>query len=415
MKDLLFVHNNFPGQFGFLAESLRDSWRCAALGSGTAQDMPGAPVKRWVPPCGTTPGIFPLAIRPEADLIRGYAAAERARELREQGFDPKLVIGHPGWGEMLFLRQVFPAAKYIAYCEYYYRDQGFDLGFDPNLGEVAFGERARVNAKNLGLAASYLDADQLVAPSTFQASSLPPILRERTAIIHEGVDTGKVGPKTGVKFQVAGQVLDGSTPVITFINRRFEPMRGFQVFMRALPRVLESVPKAQVLLIGRDDHNTYGHPPGGQQTWKQAILAELQGRLDPGRLHFTGWLPHHQMLDALAISAAHVYLTHPFVLSWSMLEAMACECLVIGSDTAPVREVITDGVNGRLVDFFDPDALAVRLIEACRHPDRFADVRRAARRTIIERFDRGSVCLPAWRNLIDQVLSGHETRPFAFA
>jgi glycosyltransferase involved in cell wall biosynthesis len=407
LQELLFVHNNFPAQFGFLAEALRGAWRCAAIGSETARALSGVPVKRWTAQRGTTPGIFPLAIRAEADLIRGYAAAECALEFRKQGFDPALIIGHPGWGEMLFLRQVFPNARYIAYCEFYYHDQGFDVGFDPESGTPDFEERSRVNGKNLGLATSYLAADQLVAPTAFQASTLPPALRARTAVIHEGVETRRIGPKAGVKVRLrTGKVLDGSMPVITFINRRFEPMRGFHIFMRALPRVLASVPEAEVVLIGADDHSVYGSAAGQNQTWKQRLLAELDGKLDLGRLHFTGWLPHREMLDALAISTAHVYLTYPFVLSWSMLEAMACECLVIGSDTGPVREVITDGENGLLVDFFDPDRLADRIIEACRNPGRFGDLRKAARRTIVRRFDRESVSLPAWKQLIDRVLAG---------
>ena len=173
--------------------------------------------------------------------------------------------------------------------------------------------------------------------------------------------------------------------------------------MRALPRLLEQVPGVNVLMIGSDKPRGYGRRPASG-TWKEVILKELDGRLDMGRVHFTGPVSYERLVAALSISAAHVYWTYPFVLSWSLLDAMACECLVVGSDTAPVRDVIKPGVNGLLVDFFDPNGLADAVTTACREPQRFTALRRAARQTVLSQYDRTSVCEPAWLNLIDEVM-----------
>jgi glycosyltransferase involved in cell wall biosynthesis len=192
--------------------------------------------------------------------------------------------------------------------------------------------------------------------------------------------------------------------VITFINRNFEPLRGFHIFMRALPRLLAEVPEAEVVLIGSDGRGYGGESEG--RSWKQRMLEELGERIDPKRLHFLGHVPYDQMLSALSISSAHVYFTYPFVLSWSLLDAMASECLVIASDTAPVRDVIEHGSNGLLVDFFDVDALSAALVRACREPAAFAPLRKAARETVVSRYDRQDVCLPGWLDLIDSVRAG---------
>jgi glycosyltransferase involved in cell wall biosynthesis len=202
-----------------------------------------------------------------------------------------------------------------------------------------------------------------------------------------------------------GRVLDRSRPVITYVSRRFEPLRGFHVFLRALPRLLQAVPEAEVVMIGSDDPNGYGlkAPPG--ETWKAFFLKQMEGRLDLGRVHFSGLVPHAAMLAAMQVSAAHVYYTYPFVLSWSVLEAMACGCLVIGSDTAPVRDVISHGESGLLLDFFDVEALSQAMIEACRQPERFAALRRGARQTVLDRFDRRTRCLPQWLALVDEGLA----------
>ncbi|ESR24204.1 glycosyltransferase [Lutibaculum baratangense] len=406
MADILFVHNNFPGQFGFVAQAMRDrGHRCVAIASQTGRELPGIGLLRWRSSRGTTQGIFPAATRAEADIIRGRAAVECARVLAGKGFRPKLVVGHPGWGETLFLKEVFPEAKVLLYAEYFYRSRGGDVNFDAEFDEMDFDKSVLVNAKNATLGLAYLGADRIVAPTEFQKSTLPPALWPSTTVIHEGVDLAAVRRDQKASFPLPdGRRLDATTPVVTFVNRRFEPLRGFHIMLRALPRLLETVPEAEILMIGADERGGYGKPPPDGHTWKSALLPEVEGRLDMRRVHFTGRVSPADLHAAMSISAAHVYYTYPFVMSWSLLEAMATECLIVGSDTGPVREAIAHGENGLLLDFFDVEALADTLISACREPARYAALRQAARRTVEERFDRDRLCRPRWLALIDEML-----------
>ena len=249
-----------------------------------------------------------------------------------------------------------------------------------------------------------VEADAIVAPTPFQASLLPVGFRDRVRTIHEGVDVDAIAPRSGVQLKLdSGLVLDRSKRVVTFINRRFEPLRGCHVFMRALPRLMQEVPDVHVLLIGADEPGGYGKSASGG-TWGTRFLSEIADRVDRSRLHFTGRVPHEIMLSALQVSSAHVYYTYPFVLSWSALEAMACGCLVVGSDTAPVRDVIKSGESGILLDFFDVDALSATLIEACLDNSRFDRLRAAARQEIVSNYDRQRKCLPQWLELIEEVM-----------
>ncbi|GJD95018.1 D-inositol-3-phosphate glycosyltransferase [Methylobacterium iners] len=302
------------------------------------------------------------------------------------------------------MREVFPRAKQILYGEYYYRSSGGDVGFDPEFSRMTTEEAFRIHAKNATMALACTEADKIICPTAFQASRFPDLFRSRMSIIHEGVDTGRIKPDPDPTLSLAsGRRLDRSNPVITFINRRLEPLRGFHIFMRALPKVLAEVPNAEVVLIGADEAGGYGPKAPSGMTWKQVMLAEVQDCLDLQRVHFMGQIPHEQMLAALSISTAHVYYTYPFVLSWSLLEAMTSECLIIGSDTAPVRDAIVNGQNGLLLNFFDLEALSSALIHACRDPKMFLPLRRAARETVLRHFDRDSRCRPAWLQTIHEV------------
>jgi glycosyltransferase involved in cell wall biosynthesis len=406
MADILFVHNNFPGQLGFIAEALKGKGhRCAAIGSETAQGVPGVPLRRWRTTKGTTPGILNLAIRAEADLIRGRAAADCALAYREQGFQPKVIIGHPGWGETLLLKEIWPEARVVLHGEFYYRSEGADVGFDPEFGSLDQNERFRVAAKNATMALAYAEADRIVCPTPFQASMLPAAFQPRISVIHEGVDVQKVKPNPAAKVTVDGITFDRSRPVVTYINRHMEPMRGFHIFMRALPRLFELAPDAHAILVGNETSRGYGGASPDERTWKQRMFDELGDRLDQSRVHFSGRLPYEEMLSVLQVSAAHVYFTYPFVLSWSLLESMASGCAVIASDTAPVRDAVEDGVNGRLVPFFDPTALAEAAADACLNPERYQPLRKAARRTVLDRYDRFSQCLPGWLKVVGEMLA----------
>jgi glycosyltransferase involved in cell wall biosynthesis len=402
----LFVHNGVPSRFAFLAKALAGrGWQLALINERGKARLQGVATVEWSLSRGSTSGIYGPATRAEIDFLRGRAAAEAARNLKAQGFVPSVIIGHPGWGEMVFLGEVFPDTPQIQVAEFYYRSRGADVGFDPEFDEMDFDKQARVHAKNAALAMSYAEAACVVAPTTFQAQLLPPPLRSRCHVIHEGIDTELAHRRSISEVAISeGIAVTSATPTITFINRVLEPMRGFHIFMRALPPVLDALPAARVVIVGEDRTRGYGREAPGGGTWKQKMLAELGASVDTSRIHFVGVVPYERLLDILSVSTVHVYLTYPFVLSWSLLDAMACECLVIGSDTAPVREVIKPHANGLLVDFFDKTALFEKIVHVCRNQGQFADLRLAARRTILADYDRRLKCEPAWLALIDQVL-----------
>ncbi|WP_396595198.1 glycosyltransferase [Brevundimonas sp. R86498] len=405
-KRILFIHQNFPGQFPHIAAAaLARGDRLTAIGGPTARGMPGIDVRRWHLPRGSTPGLFPPATRAEADLMRADAAARVALELKAEGYRPDLIVGHPGWGETIQMSEVFPGVPQVLFGEFFYRSHGADMNFDPEFATGTPADDMRIHAKNVGVALAYAMAEVIVCPTPFQAAGLPAVFQPRVRVIHEGVGVTDARRRPGARLRLPeGRVLDGSRPVITFINRNFEPMRGFHVFMRALPDFLARCPTAEVILIGADSGKGYGGGLPAGETWGKKLRAELGDRLDMGRVHFVGRVPHRQMMDALSISWGHVYYTYPFILSWSLVEAMACECLILGSDTGPVRDAITPGVNGILNDFFDTAALSDAMARACETPEAFAPLRQAARETALARFDRDTIGVPAWMALFDEIL-----------
>jgi glycosyltransferase involved in cell wall biosynthesis len=291
------------------------------------------------------------------------------------------------------------------YCEFYYGSAGSDIGFDPTQ-QVTLDEMARVRTLNTTQLLSLEAMDWGVSPTTWQRGRYPAMLRNSISVVHEGVDTAFSTPEGPAEFRLPdGRTLRREDEVVTFVSRNLEPYRGFDVLMRALPQILARRPHARVVLVGGEERG-YGRMPEGGGSWKQKLLAEMDGRLDLSRLHFTGRVAHEALQALFRISAAHVYLTYPFVLSWSLLEAMACEALVIGSATPPVQEVVRNGENGLLVPFHAPEALAATVAEALEAPDRFVPLRRAARRTVLERYDLKSVCLPQQIALFDAVAAG---------
>jgi glycosyltransferase involved in cell wall biosynthesis len=403
-RRVLIIHQNFPGQFGRIAQALLDRGdQVVAIGGPTSRQMNGVPMAKWRQHRGTTPNIFYQAVRPEADLIRGESGYQAAVALKNQGFQPDIIVAHPAWGETVHMRTVFPDVPQLLFGELYYNARGYDSDFDPEFDHVDGRDDIRVHAKNAIQSLAMTTADKIVCPTRFQADTFPRIFQPMIEVVHEGIDSERCAQRPAVVELPNGRTLDGSTPVITFINRRFERLRGFHIFMRALPELLHACPDAQVVLIGEEQGVSYGAElPGGEQ-WKDRMLAEVGDRLDLDRVHFLGRVTHDRMLDVFSISWGHVYYTYPFVLSWSTLEAMACECLIIGSDTAPVREVVQDGVNGVLNDFFDVEALSRAMIHAVREPEAFTAMRKAARATIIPRYDSRLTGIPTWLKLIDEL------------
>jgi glycosyltransferase involved in cell wall biosynthesis len=404
MANILIVHQNFPGQFPHIADALRARGdKVAAIGGKTARPRPGVDFRRWSATRGTTKGIFDPATRAEADMIRGTAAAHTAAQLKKDGFTPDVIVGHPGWGETIFLKEIWPEARIILFGEMLYRSHGGDLNFDPEFGASDMARNMRAHAKNASQVLAFAYADRIVCPTPFQAASFPSGLQNIIQVIHEGVDVSHAQRRPDARIKLPnGKMLDRQTPVISFVNRTFEPLRGFHVFMRALPDFLAACPEAEVLMIGQPALSGYGGQSPNGKDWKSWILDELGDRLDSSRVHWMGKVPHSVLIDAFSIARAHVYYTYPFVLSWSLVEAMATEVPIIASDTGPVRDAITDGVEGLLLPFFDVAALSAAMTRAVREPEAFAGMGQAARKRALAGYDEQSGTA-AWLALIDEL------------
>jgi glycosyltransferase involved in cell wall biosynthesis len=399
-RRILFVHQNFPGQFGHAAKALAEAGHAVvALGINT-RDIPGVKCLRYSVKAPEKPATG-LAQDYEVKTVRGMACALAMEQLKQQGFTPDVIVVHPGWGEALFVRDVFPTARVLVFAEFFYSTDGTDFNFDPEFARDSLAARARLRLKNSVHLHALMDADGGYAPTRWQHSQIPALHRGRFEVIFDGIDTAVVRPEPGasVQLQRAGVRLAPGDEVITFVNRNLEPYRGFHVFMRALPRLLKERPNARVLIVGTDDVS-YGSKPADGRTWRQVMMAEVGARLPMERVHFLGRVPYADYLRILQVSACHVYLTYPFVLSWSCVEALAAGCLVVGSRTAPVEEVITHGDNGFLFDFFDADALAAQVAELLATRDTLGPVRQRARQGVVERYDLQTVCLPQVMRLI---------------
>jgi glycosyltransferase involved in cell wall biosynthesis len=401
---ILFVHQNFPGQFLHLApEMARRGHECLALTDVVNQRAASIPVARYKhEPLKVDPAQTRLGRNYTTMSDRGVTVARAALQLREKGYVPDVIFGHSGWGETLFLKEVWPEAKLLVYAEFYYKGRGADVGFDPEYSPANFDQVMIAQGRTTHLGQALTHADAGLSPTEWQASTYPAPLRRMIEVIFDGVDTDVMVPNAAASVTLPdGKVLKAGDEVLTFVNRNLEPYRGYHIFMRALPAVLAARPGCQVVIVGGDEVS-YGNAPKGQKGWKETILSEVRDKLDLGRVHFIGKVPYPTFTALMQVSRAHAYLTYPFVLSWSMLEAMAAGAMIVGSRTAPVQEVLQDGVNGRLVDFFDVPGWQVALIDALANPAAYLHLRRAARETILARYDLKGHCLPRMVQFVER-------------
>lgn len=403
--DLLFLHPNFPGQFRRIAQALalESGVRVWGMGDeswiGSGQSLPGVEVIRYRAVAAAAEATHPWVRGFEQSVRRGVAVIERLAELKRGGFEPDAIVTHPGWGDAYFVRDYFPGADVIGLFEYCYRPRGADVGFDPEF-PTRVDDIFRLHVTNSAQLLALESCHRGVCPTPWQKSLYPAAYQSKLQVLHEGIDTVRVAPVSGARFTLPnGRTLHKGDEVLTFASRCLEPYRGFHQFMRSLPRILRERPQAQVLVLG-DNAAHYGPKPPGGGGWKEFYQAQLHGQVDWHRVHFLGALPYDEYLSVLQVSSAHVYMTYPFILSWSMLEAMSAGCLLLASDTAPVRDVVQDGENGLLFDFFDTSRLATLAIQALSEPGAHTAMRERARQTIVERYDFQQVCLPQYKALI---------------
>jgi len=389
--NVLMLHQNFPGQFRHIARRLAASGHnVLGLGSATAPGLEGFKMLRYEIKNQPKPSNRYMATTLSGALL-GEVAAKILLKLKKQGSTPDVILAHPGWGEALYVKDVLPTARLVSLFEFYYHAHGADVGFEPG-SSVGLDQAASLTSRNMLHLMNLERCDAGVSPTNWQRSLHPAAYQHKISVIHEGIDTKLMTPDPKAVFTLpGGRVLRPGDKVLTFVARHLEPYRGFHVLMRALPEIQRRNPDAVTVIVG-GDNVSYGRKPEGAANWREKLLAEVGGRLDLPRVFFTGQLPYAAYRALLQVSAAHAYLTYPFVLSWSALEAMSCGCLLVASNTPPVAEVMTHGRNALLFDFFDLEALAARVTDALTRPQDHAHLRQTARETVVQGYglERGT-------------------------
>jgi glycosyltransferase involved in cell wall biosynthesis len=406
---VIFIHQNFPAQYVHVAMHLAQNpdHRVFFITQSEQNQLPRVMKLIYKPDTGGSGGCHAYTAAFDAAVRTGAAVAEVCRRLRVGGIIPDVIVGHAGWGETLFVKDVFPDVPLLANFEFFYHAEGADVGFDAEFAPSRPDDVSRLKVRNALNRLSFASCDWGHVATAWQRSLFPPAMQTRLSLLHEGVDTQLVMPDPGAWLRLAREdlTLSRDDEIVTYAARNLEPYRGFHVFMRALPELQERRPQARVLIAGADGVS-YGDAPAAGLTYRRLLETELAGRVDLTRVHFLGHVPYDLYLNLLQISSVHVYLTYPFVLSWSFIEAMAAGCAIVGSATAPVLEVLRDGENGLAADFFSPGALAARIDEVLSHPDRMQGLREAARTMAIRDFDLQTCILPQWVKLLNALVAG---------
>ncbi len=360
----LFVHQNFPGQYLHFIRHLLTDKANEIVFISEPNNNAIAGVRRVVyPKPASARGVHPNIRDLDAAMRRAEAAAGLARNLRGLGFKPDIIIGHHGWGEMLDLIDVWPGTPMLGYFEFFYRTDGQDVGFDsefPLTGEQ-FPRIRAMNTVNL-LALSLEQHGQ--TPTQWQFTRYPAWAQAQISVLAEGarLDVCRPDPKLRLQpFSLGRFSVRPGEKLVSYVSRNLEPYRGFHVMMRALPELLKARPDVRVVMVGGDDVS-YGSRLA-DTTWRAHFQRELAGKYDASRVLLPGQLPYEDYLRLLQRSDAHVYLTYPFVASWSLREALACGCAVVAADVDPVKEFVTHNRSGLLTPALDPKALTRNVLQ----------------------------------------------------
>ncbi|MTJ14570.1 glycosyltransferase [Anabaena sp. UHCC 0187] len=398
---ILFLHPNFPAQFRHVAVALAKDKSNQVFFGTTRQEgqLPGVNKVIYNPTREARPETHHYVKPLENAVLQGQGVYRLAEQLKARGFVPDVVYGHSGWGPTLFIKDIFPQAKLLCYFEWFYHAHGTDADFDPS-DPINADDEARIRLKNAPILQDLYSCDRGLSPTYWQRQQFPLEYQSKITVNHDGIDTNFFCPKPGAKLVLPRINLDLShvEEVVTYVARGMEPYRGFPQFIEAVALLQQQRPHCHVVIVG-ENRVAYGKKLPDGKTYKEVMLEKYD--LDLNRVHFTGWLPYEEYLQVLQASSAHVYLTRPFVLSWSMLEVLSTGCLLVASKTAPVTEVIQDGVNGLLADFFSPQEICDRITAALNHPEQMAAIRTKARETILARYNL-SLLLPQHLQWIQQ-------------
>jgi glycosyltransferase involved in cell wall biosynthesis len=413
---VLYVHQNFPAQFGHIAWHLsrQPGLKCTFISETPAGMVENVEKIQYKRTGGATHQTH-FCSRTFENAIFNCDAVYNALHARPD-IQPDLIVGHSGFGSTLFLRDLYPKTPIINLFEYYYRprhpesDMGFrqDLGW--NLPEIFF---MRARARNAMILLDLENCSLGYCPTAFQRSTFPEKYHPKIDVIFDGVERSvyhgyneSLRPPVASRTtrNIAGVDVPASTRVITYVSRGFESMRCFDLFMRTAKLIYQQYPDVLFFVVGAD-RVAYGGDetflPQGT-TFKQWTLAS--DNYDLTRFHFLGTILPQQLAVLLASTDLHIYLTVPFVLSWSMMDAMSCGAVVLGSDTAPVKEMIRDGENGLLANLFDSEALAEKALRVLQNPDTFRPLGRSAEQLIDQNYSVQSI-LPRMLALYDRAVN----------
>lgn len=403
---ILITHTNFPAQFRHIAEYLgRSGKHQVVFAARTPREewaIPGVTKAVFTPDEDTPGDPHPLARNYDGNLRLATALAGACDKLKKRGFTPDLILGHSGWGQTLFLRDVFPDTPFVGYFEWYYDADSAEFAFEGDPPDLM--RRIRIRTRNTPILHDLASCAVGITPTAWQRAQFPAVFRPKLARLHDGVNTRFFSPANNGgpspdPLDLPGTDLSGATELVTYCARGLEPYRGFPSFYAALPAILDARPGCHAVIAG-EDRTCYGPKPADGRSW--AEVARDTVRVDESRVHFTGPLPYGKYRELLRASSVHVYLTWPFVLSWSLLEAMSCGCLVVGSDTEPVREVLGHEKNGLLTDFHSPEKIAQTVVDALARQEEYSSLRGNARQTVLDAYCL-SKCLPAQLALLAKV------------
>lgn len=381
--NILFIHRAFPAQFKYLATELAKDPRNVVMfiTNNSNIKLEGVVKIPYSIPGKTSNNIHPYLEVYEESIRHGQAAANIAAALKEKGLTPDVIYGH-SWGPTMFMKDIFPDVPLICYFEWFSKTE--DSVFNFNNQILTEDEKAKTKCNNSHVLMDLINCDAGLSPTQWQKDQFPKEFQDKIKLLHDGVDTDLCKPNENAKLFIKEKnlTLTSKDEVITYATRGMEPYRGFPDFMQAVETLQKKRPNAHFVIAG-DDITCYG-PKLVKGTFKELVLQQLN--IDLSRVHFVGTLPFEEYVNLLQISSVHVYLTYPFILSWSILDAMSCGCCVVASNTKPVVEVVKDNYNGLLVDFPNVAQLIEKIEYALNNKEKMKTIRHNARKTVVDNY-----------------------------